>query len=439
MSDLHLDLRVHAARLPERAELPWRGRVVELTGLAVRATLEGVRQGELCHIARRAAPPLAAEVVGFRGGEAVLLPLGETRGLALGAEVSPTGRPLTVGAGPALLGRVLDGLGQPIDGRPAPEGLVPWAVERPAPPPLSRRRVTAPLALGVRALDALLTAGEGQRLGVFAGAGVGKSTLLGQIARGTAAEAVVVGLVGERGREVRDFVEGALGPEGLARSVVVAATSDAPALVRLQAAHVATALAEWFAEVEGRRVLLLLDSVTRYARAQREVGLAAGEPPARQGYPPSVFAALPRLLERAGQRQRGGVTAVYTVLVAGGDLEEPIADEVRGILDGHVVLDRTLAARGHFPAIDVLQSVSRVMPDVAAPRHRELAARLRRLLAGLERQRDLVALGAYHAGTDTEADEALARREAIDRLLTQDAAEVTTLEQAVAALEEALS
>lgn len=434
-----LDLRARVARLPRAAPLARRGRVVELTGLAIRAVLQGARQGELCHVERAGAPPLPAEVVGFRGDEAVLLPLGATRGLGLGAEVSATGRPLSVGAGRALLGRVLDGLGRPIDGGPPPADLAPWAVERPAPAPLSRRRVAAPLALGVRALDALLTAGEGQRLGLFAGPGVGKSTLLGQIARGTAAEVVVVGLVGERGREVRDFVEGALGPAGLARSVVVAATSDAPALVRLQAAHVATALAEWFADVEGRRVLLLVDSVTRYARAQREVGLAAGEPPARQGYPPSVFAALPRLLERAGPRARGAVTAVYTVLVAGGDLEEPIADEVRGILDGHVVLDREVAARGRYPAIDVLQSVSRVMPQVTAPEHRAMAARLRRLLAGLERQREMLAVGAYCAGSDPDADEALARQGGIERLLAQDAGEVTTLAQALVALAEALA
>jgi ATP synthase in type III secretion protein N len=434
-----VDLRARLALLPARAPLRRSGRVVELIGLGVRATLGAVRHGELCHIARPGAEPLAAEVVGFRSGEAVLLPLGDTRGLALGAAVEPTGRPLTVGVGRALLGRVLDGLGRPIDGRPVPGDLQPWVVERPAPPPLSRRRVTAPLALGVRAIDALLTAGEGQRLGLFAGSGVGKSTVLGQIARGTDAEVVVVALVGERGREVRDFVELALGPAGLARSVVVAATSDAPALVRLQAAHVATALAEWFADVEGRRVLLLVDSVTRFARAQREVGLAAGEPPARQGYPPSVFAALPRLLERAGQRERGAVTAVYTVLVAGGDLEEPIADEVRGILDGHVVLDRARAARGEFPPIDVLQSVSRVMPEVVSARHRELAGRARRLLAALERQRDLLALGAYRGGSDPETDEALARRAALERLLLQEAAAITTLDEAVAALEEALA
>ncbi len=434
-----IELARRGAALPARAPLACRGRVLELTGLAVRASLGEVRQGELVELERPNAEPLLAEVVGFRGDEAVLLPLGETRGLGVGAAATATGRPFAVRAGPGLLGRVLDGLGQPIDGRPLPGDLAPWGVDRPAPSPLQRPRVTAPLALGVRAIDALLTAGEGQRIGLFAGAGVGKSSLLGQIARGSEAEVVVVGLVGERGREVRDFVEESLGQAGLARSVVVAATSDAPALVRLRAAHVATALAEWFAEVEGRRVLLLLDSVTRFARAQREVGLAAGEPPARQGYPPSVFAALPRLLERTGQRARGTITAVYTVLVAGGDLEEPIADEVRGILDGHVVLDRQLAARGHFPAVDVLQSVSRVMPAVADSHHRALAGRVRRLLAAHERQRDLIALGAYRAGSDPEADEALSRLPALERFLRQESAERSTLPGALAALEEALA
>jgi ATP synthase in type III secretion protein N len=421
------------AALPARAPLVARGRVLELTGLVVRAALDGVAAGELCEIAGPAGT-LPAEVVAFRDGEAVLLPLGSTAGLGLGARVTATGRPLSIRAGPGLLGRILDGLGRPMDGGPPPCGE-PWAVDRDPPPPLARRRVTAPLGLGVRALDATLTAGEGQRLGLFAGSGVGKSTLLGQIARGTAAEVVVVGLVGERGREVRDFVEEELGADALARSVVVAATSDAPALVRLKAAHVATAVAEWFAEVEGRRVLLLVDSITRFARAQREVGLAAGEPPARQGYPPSVFAALPRLLERTGNRARGGITAVYTVLVAGGDLDEPIADEVRGILDGHVVLDRALAARGHHPAIDVGGSVSRVMSAVAGERHRAAAARLRAVLATWERQRDVVALGAYAPGSDPATDDALARIGAVEAFLRQGPRERSTLEEAIAGLE----
>jgi type III secretion protein N (ATPase) len=355
------------------------------------------------------------------------MPLGDPAGVGLDAEVRPRGAPLTVGVGEQLLGRVLDGLGHPIDGRTAPPGLEPWAVDRPAPPPLARRRVVEPLPLGLRALDGLLTVGRGQRLGLFAGAGVGKSTLLGQVARGARADLSVICLVGERGREVREFVEEALGAEGLARSVVVVATSDAPSLVRLRAAHVATAIAEWFAE-RGAEVLFLLDSVTRFARAQREVGLAAGEPPARQGYPASVFQALPKLLERTGNRARGGISAVYTVLVAGGDLEEPIADEVRGLLDGHVVLDRRLAERGHFPAIDVLASVSRVMPQVTSGAHRVAAARARSLLAALERSRELIQLGAYQAGSDPEVDQALARRTALEAFLRQGTGEATAFE-----------
>jgi type III secretion protein N (ATPase) len=289
------------------------------------------------------------------------------------------------------------------------------------------------MPLGIRAIDGLATVGEGQRMGLFAGSGVGKSVLLGQMARNARAELSVICLVGERGREVREFVEDALGPEGLARSVVVAATSDAPALVRLKAAHVATALAEWFAE-RGRRVLLLLDSLTRYARAQREVGLAAGEPPARQGYPASAFAALPRLLERAGQRERGSITAIYTVLVAGGDLDEPIADEVRGLLDGHVVLDRRIAERGRFPAVDPLASLSRVMPAVAAAEHRAAAARLRALVAAHERHRDLIAVGAYRRGSDAEADAAIDRLPAIEAFLAQRPDEAEPFESTLARL-----
>jgi ATP synthase in type III secretion protein N len=410
------------------------GRLTRLTGLALEAALGGVRLGEVCQVAGPAGP-LLTEVVGLEEGRAVLLPLGDAAGVALDAEVRPTGSPLQVEVGEGLLGRVLDGLGRPADGRPAPPGLRPWPVERPAPPPLSRRRVEGALPLGVRALDGLLTVGRGQRLGLFAGAGVGKSSLLARIARSGAAEVAVVCLVGERGREVREFLEDALGPAGLARSVVVAATSDAPALVRLRAAQVATAIAEWFAD-EGREVLFLCDSVTRFARAQREVGLAAGEPPARQGYPPSVFQALPRLLERTGPRARGCITAVYTVLVAGGDQDEPIADEVRGLLDGHVVLSRPLAERGHFPAVDVLASVSRVMPQVASPAHRAAAVRVRAVLATWEQARELVQLGAYRRGSDPAVDEAIDRWPAIEAFLRQEAGEAPALESTVARLEE---
>jgi type III secretion protein N (ATPase) len=421
------------AALDRIAPLALCGRLTRISGLALEAALGGVRQGEVVEIG--AAPPLLAEVVGLREERAVLLPLGEPGGIGLDAEVRPSGAPLEVRAGEGLLGRVLDGLGRPIDGRPAPEGLVAWPVDRSPPPALSRERVRAAMPLGVRALDGFLTLGRGQRLGLFAGAGVGKSSLLGRIARDAAADAVVVCLVGERGREVREFVEDALGPAGLARSVVVAATSDAPALVRLRAPQVATALAEWLAE-GGRDVLFLCDSVTRFARAQREVGLAAGEPPARQGYPASVFQALPRLLERTGGRARGCVTAVYTVLVAGGDQEEPIADEVRGLLDGHVILDRRLAERGHFPAVDVLASVSRVMGSVAAPAHAVAAARVRALLAAWERQRDLVLLGAYRAGSDPEVDRAIERWPAIEAFLRQGSEEREPFERTVERLQE---
>ena len=359
-----------------------------------------------------------AEVVGFAGARVQLLPLGSAAGLGEGAEVDCRGESLTVGVGEALVGRVLDGLGRPLDGRPLPTGLLRWSVDRPCPEPFRRARVDVPLPLGVRAIDGPCTVGRGQRLGLFAGAGVGKSTLLGQMARQTRAEVTVVALVGERGRELREFVEDALGAEGLRRSVVVCATSDEPALVRLRAGFVATAIAEWFRE-QGGNVLFLLDSVTRLARAQREVGLAAGEPPARQGYPPSVFSMLPRLLERTGNSARGYCTALYTCLVAGDDLEDPIADEVRGILDGHVVLDRRIAERGRWPAVDVLASLSRVMPQVTSEEHRRLAARLRALLAAHEQRRDLILLGAYAPGTDALTDEAIARRPALEAFLAQ--------------------
>ena len=417
------------------APLRLRGRVTRLAGLAIEAAAAGVRLGDAVEITTPGRPSLLAEVVGLREDRAVLLPLGDAAGIGLESEVVSTGRPLAIRAGAALVGRVLDGLGRPLDGAPLPDGLEEWAVDRPAPNPLARPRVAAPLPLGVRAIDGLLTVGEGQRIGIFAGAGVGKSTLLGQVARSTRAELSVIALVGERGREVRDFLEESLGPGGRSRSVVVVATSDAPALVRLKAAHVATAIAEWFAE-RGTRVLFMLDSLTRYSRAQREVGLAAGEPPARHGYPPSVFAALPRLLERTGNRARGGITALYTVLVAGGDLDEPIADEVRGILDGHVVLDRRVAAGGRYPAIDVLQSLSRVMPQVTSPAHRAAAERVRSLLAAYERNRDLIALGAYARGADPECDAAIERLPEIEAFLRQRADEAEDPERTFARLAE---
>lgn len=432
-----LDVEALKARLAGVASVRATGRVLAVTGLSLRFTLPGVRIGDVVTVRRRG-EPLDCEVVGFDGGQAIAMPLGALTGVGPDDEVEATGGPLRVRAGRELLGRVVDGLGRPFDGGSAIAGdLVP--VDRDPPAALERRPVTAPLATGVRVLDGLLTMGEGQRVGLFAGSGVGKSTLLGAIARGADADVVVVALVGERGREVGEFLERSLGAgeRGRARSVVVVATSDVAALERLRAAQVATAYAEYFRD-QGARVMLLVDSVTRFARAQREVGLAAGEPPARRGYPPSVFAMLPRLLERAGQGARGSITAIYTVLVEGGDMDEPIADEVRGILDGHIVMDRALAARGRYPAVDVTVSLSRVMDAVVAPEHRDAARRMRALVATYEAKRDLVTLGAYAKGSDKELDEALARMPRIEAFLRQDGSatpsDATPLDSTVRAL-----
>jgi type III secretion protein N (ATPase) len=408
------------------------GRVRALVGLGIRASVPGARAGEVVEVLRRGAPPLLAKVVGFIDDDAMLMPLGESTGVGADDPVRSTGGPLTIIAGTTLLGRVLDGLGRPLDGGPPLRGER-YEVMRAPPDPMKRARITRPLPLGVRAIDGLLTVGEGQRVGLFAGSGVGKSTLLGQIARQAEADVFVVCLIGERGREVREFLEDSLGAQGRGRGVIVCATSDAPALVRLESAYVATAIAEWFRD-RGKRVLLMMDSVTRFARAAREVGLAAGEPPARRGYPPSVFAALPGLLERSGASERGSITAFYTVLVEGGDMEEPIADEVRGILDGHVVLDRALGARGRWPAIDVLASLSRVMDQVTTPEHQAAARKLRETLALYEQKRDLVSLGAYKAGSDPKLDAALQCIDAIEAFLRQGRHEHTPFEQTVAAL-----
>jgi type III secretion protein N (ATPase) len=397
------------------------GRVTELVGLVLRATAPGARAGELVIVERTRGNPLRAEVVGFHGEQVILLPLGIADGVGPDSVVRPTGRPFSIRCGPSLLGRVIDGLGDPIDGQgPLADDaqLAWWPVERAAPDPLKRRRVTEPLPLGVRAIDALATVGDGQRIGLFAGPGLGKSTLLGQIARHSEADVIVIGLVGERGREVRDFLETQLDEESRRRAVCVCATSDAPPLLRLKSALAATAVAEYFRE-QGKRVLLLVDSLTRVARAQREVGLAAGEPPARQGYPPSVFAMLPRLLERSGQSDKGSITAVYAVLTSGDDGDDPIAEEVRAILDGHIVLSAERAARNQWPAIDPVRTLSRVMDELVDDEHRRAAARLREVLATYERQRDLVLLGAYRKGADKATDDALARLPAVEAFLRQ--------------------
>ncbi len=409
------------------------GRVVELIGLTVVATGLEANIGELCKIfPQPQGEPVLAEVVGFREGRLLLMPLSEINRIGPGSRIVNTHSPFVIQVGEALLGRVLNGLGQPLDGHPLPD-MHSFSTARQAVNPLSRQTIRQPLGTGVRAIDCLLTVGRGQRMGIFAGSGVGKSTLLGMIARNTNADVNVIALIGERGREVRDFLDKNLGPDGLARSVVVVATSDQPALVRMKGAVVATAIAEYFRE-QGHDVLLMMDSVTRFAMAAREVGLASGEPPATRGYPPSVFAHLPKLLERTGTGKRGSITAFYTVLVDGDDMNEPVSDAVRGILDGHIVLDRRLAQRGHFPAIDVLQSISRVMDEVVPERQRQVANRVKELLSIYYQHEDLITIGAYQAGHQPKVDQAIGAFPMIEAFLQQDVDEESNYEANTRAL-----
>lgn len=403
------------------------GRVTRVVGLTIEATGLDVGVGELCRVTSLSDDrSVLAEVVGFNEQHVILMPLGELDGMHAGSFVQPLGRSFGVHVGPALLGRVLNGLGHPIDGLGAldlPE-RVPLAAEPPN--PLERNTIVEPLETGVRAIDGMLTIGRGQRVGIFAGSGVGKSTLLGMIARNATADVNVIALLGERGREVRDFIEHSLGPEGLARSVVVVATGDQAALVRARGALVATAIAEYFRD-QGKNVLLMVDSVTRVAMAWREIGLATGEPPTTKGYPPSVFASLPRLLERAGNARSGGITGVYTVLVDGDDFNEPVADAARSILDGHIVLTRKLAAAGHFPSIDVLESKSRVRDQIITQVQRADAEALLRLEAAYREKEDLLLVGAYQRGTNPVVDAAVQYRDEILALLRQEADETTPL------------
>jgi len=429
------DAEPYLAAVRRADPTPLTGRVSRVVGLLIESVGPRARVGEVCEIpAGPGSSSLQVEVVGFRDGYLQSVPLGGTAGIRPGDRLVARGSAASVPAGPALLGRVLDPFGRPIDGL-GPIRATGTAPLHPAPVnPLARDPIAAPLATGVRAVDAVLTCGRGQRVGLFGGSGVGKSTLLGMMARGTAADVIVLALVGERGREVRTFLEHDLGPEGLARSVVVVSTSDNPPLLRMRAAYAATAVAEYFRD-QGRNVLLMMDSVTRFAMAQREVGLAAGEPPTAKGYPPSVFAMLPILLERAGNvRDRGSITALYTVLVEGDDTNEPIADAVRAILDGHVVLSRDLAGRNHYPAIDVLQSVSRTMPDVTHVDHRLKAAQVREWLSTIRDTEDLVNVGAYTAGTNPRIDAALDRKDALRAFLCQPADTTCGYADALAAL-----
>jgi flagellum-specific ATP synthase len=410
-----------------------RGFISDLIGLIVEASGLEAEIGEVCEIAAgRSRAPVPAEVVGFRAGRTLLMPLGELHGLAPGHAVTATGRPVSVPVGVELLGRVLDGLGHPLSGD-ALAGYERRPIVGSPPDPLQRARIDQQVSLGVRALDALVPCGRGQRLGIFAGSGVGKSSLLGMIARSTSADVNVICMVGERGREVREFIERDLGEEGLARSVVVVATSDQPALVRIKAALTATTIAEAFRD-EGADVMLMMDSVTRFAMAQREVGLAIGEPPATRGYTPSVFAMLPRLLERSGTSDIGSITGLYTVLVDGDDFNEPIADAVRSILDGHVVLTRELAHAGHYPAVDVLQSVSRLVTEIQPPQTRAAAQEVRSLLAAYKDKADLIAIGAYERGTDPRTDQAIEARPHLEAFLRQAVDEPTSAAESAALL-----
>jgi ATP synthase in type III secretion protein N len=406
---------------PRRAS----GRVRRMLGVVVHATLSDVRVGELCHlIDRSSGTRIMAEVVGLADGLAVLTPIGELTGLSAMTEVVPTGNELRVAVGPGLLGRTISAFGEPIDALPWPpqdiEGSYP--VSAPPPQPLGRALISEPIQLGIRAIDGFLSCGRGQRIGIFGEPGVGKSTLLAEIARNSDADVVVVALVGERGREVREFLDRQLDAQARAKSVLVVATSDRPAMERVKAAYTATTIAEYFRD-QGKNVLLLMDSITRFARAQREIGLAAGEPPTRRGFPPSLFAALPRLLERSGPAAKGTITGIYTVLMEGDGTLDPVAEEVQAILDGHIMLSSELAQRNHFPAVDVLRSRSRLMDVVIPPQHRSDAARVRELIARYAEVELLVRVGEYERGSDRTADEAVAKIDRINAFLRQSTGE----------------
>lgn len=395
------------------------GKVIQVVGLILEAQVQGVSIGDLCVISiDKGRAETYAEVVGFKEGRVLLMPLGTTAGISPGSEVLAAGHPLKVKVGPSVLGRVLNGLGEPIDDK----GPLISEEERPMdadpPDPVKRPRVTEILRVGVRAIDGLLTIGRGQRIGIFAGSGVGKSTIMGMIARNAEADVNVIALIGERGREVRDFIEESLGEEGLQKSVVVVATSDQPPLIRLKASFVATAIAEYFRD-QGMKVVFMMDSVTRFAYAQRDVGLASGEPPTTRGYTPSVFAMLPKLMERSGTSEKGSITAFYTILVEGDDFNEPIADQSRSILDGHIILSRALAAKNHYPSIDILPSVSRIMSNLVSDEHKEAAGKLREVLARYSEAEDLINIGAYVKGSNPKIDEAIAKIDAVNDFLKQ--------------------
>ncbi len=421
-------------RLDDIRPVKIHGRVCRAVGLTIEGTGPVSSIGQSCQILSPAGDGVEAEVVGFRDDRVLVMPLGDVRGIGPGSRLVYRHDHPTIGVGPEVLGRILDGLGRPLDGKGPVPATSSYPLYAPSLNPLDRARITQPLDLGIRAINGLLTCGRGQKIGIFAGSGVGKSVLLGMMCRQTAADVTVLALIGERGREVKEFIEKELGEEGLQRTVVIAATSDQPPLVRLRGAFIATAIAEYFRD-RGQQVLLLMDSLTRVGHAQREVGLAVGEPPTSKGYPPSVFTILPRLLERVGPTADGSLTGLYTVLVEGDDLADPVADFVRAILDGHIVLSRELASRAHFPAIDVLQSVSRVMPDIVESSHMDSARALMELMALYRNAEDLINLGAYRSGSNPRLDLAVAMMDPITQFLRQGITERADLAMSLQGLD----
>jgi flagellum-specific ATP synthase len=394
------------------------GRVVKVVGLVIEAQIQGVSIGDLCQVEVTNQGAIQAEVVGFKEDQVLMMPLGSIVGIRPGSKVFPMGEPLSVSVGNGLLGRILNGLGEPIDGKGPIVADFLYPIDRDPPDPFSRPRIKDVFSVGVRSIDGVLTLGKGQRIGIFAGSGVGKSTLMGMIARNCSSQVNVICLVGERGREVNDFIEESLGPEGLKKSVVICATSDTVPLIRAKCPMVGTAVAEYFRD-QGNDVLFMMDSVTRFAMAQREIGLATGEPPTTKGYTPSVFAMLPRLMERSGTSEHGTITAIYTVLVDGGDFDEPIADAARGILDGHISLSRDLAAKNHYPCIDIGHSVSRLFSVVASDNHKKYVGQLREILAQYDEAEDLINIGAYIKGSNPKIDRAIAKIDVVNAFLKQ--------------------
>ncbi|NLW22280.1 MAG: flagellar protein export ATPase FliI [Tissierellia bacterium] len=434
--EARINIKKYIESVREKRFVKYTGKITKVTGLTIESNGPMASIGELCYIyPYDNSNPVLAEVVGFKDEKILLMPLGNMEGIASGSRVVASGKTLSVNVGEELIGRILDGLGNPIDGKGPIKTMKTYTVSNSPPNPLERKVITEPLPLGIKAIDGLLTCGKGQRIGIFAGSGVGKSTLMGMISRNSSADVNVIGLIGERGREVREFIENDLKEKGLKKSVVVVATSDQPALIRVKGALVTTAIAEYFRD-NGMNVMLLMDSITRFAMAQREIGLAIGEPPVSRGFTPSVFAIMPRLLERAGTSSKGTITGLYTVLVDGDDFNEPVTDAVRGILDGHIILSRKLANQNHYPAIDVLASVSRVMPNIVEPKVLNMANRIKNIMAVYGEAEDLINIGAYKRGSNKKIDNAIDVKEDIDRFLMQSTTETYSYQETISMMED---